>query len=391
MRIFYFFMLAFSVAFHILYQGDLSFVLLMFMLALPFIMLAILIITALMTDVSAYFEQLSAQRGSSSVLKVTVRNRSVFPVTCCIVEIIYKSRIPFDPITANRYRLCAAIGGRASETFVFNISAVHCGTAEIYIKKILLRDYLEIFSIPIKTSASGKSISLPVIYPIQSTVESAPVSTDESTAFSPYKPGDDPSEIFALREYREGDSNNRIHWKLSSRSDDFIVKELSLPVGCKILIVADFCGCKKAMEIDGILDAAFSVSDFLAEYGTAHSFAYARSDYTVNRIEIDTPDKYLLAASEVCSELNSVAIENSFSQTAASDASFALRKQFSRVIAVTNSIDYVRTEELEALFSEAYITVICTGAPDTTEERECRTEIIYADAEKLSNYELLII
>lgn len=393
MKIFYFVMLFFSVLFHILYKGDLSFVLLAFMAVLPFATLAVTIVTAFMTDASAHFEQLSAPRGSAAVLKVTIRNRSIFPVSCCAVEIAYKSRIPFDSALKNKYRLCAALGSKSCETFAFNISAEHCGTAEIYIKRFLLKDYLKLFSIPIKICAAEKSISLPVIYPVRAEIESMPVSADESEAFSPHKPGDDPSEIFALREYREGDSNNRIHWKLSSRSDNFIVKELSLPVGCKILLVTDFYGCNKASEIDGILDAAFSVSDFLAEHGTAHTMAYVRSDCTVKRTEIDTADKHMLAAAEICSELENASTALYFAQAAASDDFFASHKAFSRVIIFTDNIDYTRTEALEAMFGEAYVTVICTGSPNSSEydDKECRIEIIYADAEKLGNYDLLII
>lgn len=393
MRIVYFLLLAFSVAFHILYKGDLSFVLLMFMIVLPLITLAVLIYSVVMTDVSAGFEQLSAQRGKAAVLKVTVRNKSVFPVICCIVEVIYKSLIPFDANRKNRYRLDASIGARASETFVFNISAAHCGTAEVYIKRVLLRDYLRIFAIPVKVSAAGKCISLPVIYPIQASVESSPVSADDGTAFSSYKSGDDPSEIFTLREYREGDSNNRIHWKLSSRTDDFIVKELSLPIGSSILIVTDFLECKNASSVDKILDVAFSVSSFLTEYGMSHSLAYAHSDYGIKRIEIDNTDKRLNAAAEICSEINTVTVFCSFAHSAASDEFFASRKHFSRIIIVSDSTDYARADELEALFGEAYLTIICTGTPDMADnnKEECRAEIIYADAEKLSEHELLII
>lgn len=392
MRLIYFFMLAFSVVFHIMYKGDLSFVLLMFMIILPLVTLAVLIYSVVMTDISAGFEQISAQRSYSTVLKVTVRNRSFFPVICCVVDVIYKSLIPFDSNARNTYRLSASIGARATETFVFNISADHCGMAEIYIKRVLLRDYLRIFAIPVKVSAEGNCISLPVIYPVQASVESLPVSDEDGTAFSPYKSGDDPSEIFALREYREGDSNNRIHWKLSSRTDDFIVKELSLPIGCNILIAVDFFGCKNASASDRILDAAFSVSEFLAEYGISHTFSYAQSDYDVKRIEIDNSDKRLDAATKLCSELSTVTIMRSFAQAAASDEFFTSRKHFSRVIVVSDNMDSVRADELEDLFGKAYLTIICTGTPDANEsDDECRAEIIYADAEKLSNYELLII
>ncbi len=393
MKLFYYIMLIFSVAFHILYKGDLSFVLLMFMIILPFVMLAITIFISFRTDASAHFEQFAAPRGESAILKVTVRNRSFIPICSCAVEIAYKSHIPFDPSERSRYRLTAAIGAKSTETFVFNVSAEHCGTADVYVKRIAVRDYLKAFFVPVKISASGKVISLPIIYPVCTTVENMPVSSDESDTFSPYKSGDDPSEIFALREYREGDNNNRIHWKLSSRSENLIVKELSLPVGCRILLITDFCGCTRASKIDGILDAAFSVSDFLAEHGTAHTLAYARSDYTVSRAEINNPDKRLLAANTICSELENAATEFSFAKAAASDEPFAARKHYSRVIAVTDSIDFMRTEELEMLFGEAYITVICTGTPKLSDndDNECRTEIIYADAEKLSSYNLLII
>ena len=391
MRIFYFLMLAFSVAFHILYKGDLSFVLLMFMLVMPFATLAVAIASALTVHVSAGFDQLSTVRGKPAVFKVAVRNRNIFPIVCCTVEILYSSHIPFDASLKNKYRLNASIGGRTSETFTFNIFSEHCGTADVYIKRILIRDYLRIFSIPVKVSAKGECISTPVFYPVQSAIESAHVSSDDGTSFSPHKPGDDPSEIFSLREYREGDSNNRIHWKLSSRSESFIVKELSLPIGCNILLVTDFCGCKNASSADRILDAAFSISERLAEFSTAHTIAYARSDFSINRIEIDTADKCIAAASEICSELKTAITDFPFTQAAASDDYFAARKHFSRVITITEKTDFSQTEELEALFGEAYITVICTGAPDNIDDKKCHTEIIYADAEKLSNHELLTI
>lgn len=394
MRVFYFLMLAFSIAFHILYKGDLSFVLLMFMIVLPIITLVLLILSAFTTDVSAGFEQLSAARGSSAVLKVTVRNKSVLPIVSCRVEIVYKSNIPFDTAKKNKYGLSAAIGGRASETFIFNISSEHCGTADVYIKRILLRDYMRIFAIPLKASARGKCVLLPVIHPIQTSIESSPVSSDDGTAFSPYRSGDDPSEIFALREYHEGDSNNRIHWKLSSRTENFIVKDLSLPIGCNILIITDFFGCKDAASADRILDTAFSISDFLAEYGTSHTVAYARSDYSVNRIETDNADNRLRAAAEICTELSVAAMDFSFAQAAVTDDLFTSRKHFSRVIAVADSTDFAHAEELKTLVGDAYLTIICTGAPgniDDDECQDCQAEIIYADAEKLSDNELLII
>ena len=52
----------------------------------------------------------------------------------------------------------------------------------------------------------------------------------DSDRFSTYKKGDDPSEIFDIREYADGDKIQRIHWKLSSKTGDLMVKEGSLPL-----------------------------------------------------------------------------------------------------------------------------------------------------------------
>ena len=39
--------------------------------------------------------------------------------------------------------------------------------------------------------------------------------------------GNDPSEIFDIREYVPGDDIRSIHWKLSSKTDTLILKEAS--------------------------------------------------------------------------------------------------------------------------------------------------------------------
>ena len=48
--------------------------------------------------------------------------------------------------------------------------------------------------------------------------------------------GDDPSEIYQVREYRERDSLKDIHWKLSAREEELMVKERGFPLGCVVLI-----------------------------------------------------------------------------------------------------------------------------------------------------------
>lgn len=57
--------------------------------------------------------------------------------------------------------------------------------------------------------------------------------------YHPQISGDDPSETLKLREYQKGDRPSRIHWKLSAKSEALIVAEMSMPMGCNVVIFLD--------------------------------------------------------------------------------------------------------------------------------------------------------
>ena len=67
----------------------------------------------------------------------------------------------------------------------------------------------------------------------------------EGERFSEEVSGDDPSELFALRDYQPGDRMARIHWKLSARKGEWYVKEFSRPVGTAgTAFIGSLCGKK---------------------------------------------------------------------------------------------------------------------------------------------------
>ena len=61
----------------------------------------------------------------------------------------------------------------------------------------------------------------------------------ESFRYSGSRPGDDPGETYDIREYRSGDSIRQIHWKLSGKLDDIMIREKSFPVDDTVLILAE--------------------------------------------------------------------------------------------------------------------------------------------------------
>lgn len=55
----------------------------------------------------------------------------------------------------------------------------------------------------------------------------------------PVRKGDDPSEIYQVREYRREDSLKDIHWKLTAAKEELVAKERAFPLGCAVLIWFD--------------------------------------------------------------------------------------------------------------------------------------------------------
>lgn len=60
--------------------------------------------------------------------------------------------------------------------------------------------------------------------------------------------GDDVSEVFQIRSFQPGDKIQNIHWKLSAKEDELMVRENSLPMGCPVVILLDISGGQKETE-----------------------------------------------------------------------------------------------------------------------------------------------
>ena len=108
----------------------------------------------------------------------------------------------------------------------------------------------------------------PAVYRPALALGEQPLPDGEGDKYSPHKPGDDPTELFGLRPYREGDRLSRIHWKLSQKTGQTLVKELGLPVSERVLFLLDLTG--PGEEISLQLDAFATLSGFLTDQGAAH-------------------------------------------------------------------------------------------------------------------------
>ncbi|MCD8214421.1 MAG: DUF58 domain-containing protein [Clostridiales bacterium] len=149
-----------------------------------------------------------------------------------------------------------------------------CGVIEISLKKIIIRDFAKIFKFSKRPKLSFKQYIFPKKVPvdISAFLAKTGISLDEDK-FSEEKSGHDPSEIFGIREYREGDSLRQIHYKLSAKRDKLISKEYSLPIDREITVICSpFFESLK--DTDSFYNTVYSLSGELIKIGIKHTIIF---------------------------------------------------------------------------------------------------------------------
>lgn len=346
-------------AFYILYLWDFALVLLIVMIALPIIMFITTIITQKMINVEFAVKDKNVSKNISFPVQLVVNNRSIFPIGKAEAHIEYYN-VFSDEISS--FELYLPIQARNSQRVTFQLSSKFCGIVRIRCSYLHIYDPLRIFKFKAGKSISTEIIISPEGHEIDGLVHYTDRVNEESDVFSEYKAGDDPSEVFDLREYNQGDKLNRIHWKLSSKKDEFIVKEYSLPIDVPCSILVDL-KCYKGGSLnlpvyDTIIETFLSLSQFLLDNERAHSIIYYNSNKE-RFVERDIKDSQDLAATAyemVSSVGNSTACVKPTSYLSEnlplSFASFTLISSFPD----SSVLEYI-DENVDADFKNAMITI----------------------------------
>ncbi len=261
--------------FHIFFVDYLSFYLLLFFCFLPILSLVLTLLSG--TRVQVRLEA-GAEGGSGNY---TVKKREPFAVRICFTgnsrlggkRIRVRMSVKNELLRTEETKTLVFVMERKKQLVSFPASSEYCGNLTCRIQQVKLFDYLWLFAFPIKEAAGiCAAVSVkPDIRPYQMDLRDQSAWDWECDEYSAEKPGDDPAELFDIREHREGDRISRIHWKLSSKRNELMIKEGSLPVSSRILLALDLTGtADRGALADSLVETAASVSWFLTEKGICH-------------------------------------------------------------------------------------------------------------------------
>lgn len=272
-KIMYVLMFFVSVIFFILYTKPYSLYLMLFIAAIPVFLFIVILLAKRMIKADIEVGSDTAVKNEKIDISVNIKNRLSVPFTNSIISIEYYNSLVGvkDIITVS-----VPIHAMCSEKIYISLSSDYCGILNMKIKSIRVYDPIKLFSCRICPKKERSITVLPEICPVSSMNSFSLINSDESEIFSKHKSGDDPSEIFALKDYIPGDRPNRIHWNLSLKHDDIIVRHYSQPVNSSIAVVFDFCGVPgiDAKALDTAADTVFSIAFFFIDNGIPFKFIY---------------------------------------------------------------------------------------------------------------------
>lgn len=276
-------LIAAMLLFWVLYRGKLSQELLIFVLIFPlFLLISVVRIRHALSAAITHGNK-QARKGETYQWILQLTNRSIFSSANATADLEFSNSLDG---AVRKLRVSLPIMPRNTQRIRLNFHSATCGVMRLRITRVDFYDPLRLFHRKIRMNASDAVIILP--RPIEMPPvcwEPQPRPDADSSEFSKVRAGDDPSEIFDLHLYREGDPISRIHWKLSSKLDTLMVKEYSLPLSAECVLLPDFRQTggqpESALRIDMMLSCMTTAVSMLAQREVSFRTAMFRPGYSI--------------------------------------------------------------------------------------------------------------
>ena len=253
-RIIYLCCLAGSLVFYFFYQQWMSWILLLTILALPWVSL-VLSLPAMLQFRGEVECPTFVRLGEEAY--AALWGLSALPQPLFLGKIMVKNQI-----TGEKFR------HDPRET----LHTAHCGSLRIHAEKVRICDYLGLFALPVRKIPARTVIIRPTALRMDDPPD---LSRYIARSWRP-KFGGGYAENHELRLYRPGDSLNQVHWKLSAKTGELILREPMEPNRGLVLVTMDLNGTPD--EIDRKFGRLLSVSRHLLENDLRHEIRVLTGD-----------------------------------------------------------------------------------------------------------------
>ena len=179
--------------------------------------------------ISADLAEHTIQRGEDAQLNIRVQYRGIIPIAPLTMDIA-----PGPDRPAQSLRLEGQPG--KPHTLRINFHAAHVGVTSPGVERVIISDLLGLFTVEkVPANQGGELIVLPLPFDVGELTYAAGDSGAESMA----RAAEDITSPSDVRTYQPGDAMKKIHWKLSVRKQELMVRRFEAPVMPDALVLLD--------------------------------------------------------------------------------------------------------------------------------------------------------
>ena len=287
-RIIYAVIVALCVSFSMLSQSTFTAVLLFSVLLYPFFAAIFLAVSLFFADIKFVNEHYIGEKKRPFDIEIEVRNRFILP----FVPIEFVCTTPdLDEGILDERRIFATLQPFGKTTLAMNCRHKYRGSYKAVIEKFYIIDPLGILRFSRKLNREMSLIFLPRRFSIEELFARA----NGETVVSQKTLNNAEKEDFShVREYHSGDILQLVHWKLTAKSGDLMIKEFESISDRKAKILCDFEGCAAEFDsmmcIDTVIETAlaFTKSFLTSNIGATVDYGdIFRKDISVIRSKAD--------------------------------------------------------------------------------------------------------
>ncbi len=174
-------------------------------------------------------------KGTEAALKIAFQCRGLLPVHSVTIHLEIRNRY-----TGEAHQQSFIFRNVVTSESEMPLPTEQCGMLSCRILRYEAGDALGLFSIRRRCDAAAFCCVLPDAKKCSNPLDLEETTQNSSRLLPKYGGGF--AEEHDLRVYRPGDPPNSIHWKLSSKTEDLIVREALVPEARTVYVVLALCG-----------------------------------------------------------------------------------------------------------------------------------------------------
>lgn len=189
----------------------------------------------------------------------------------------------------------------------FDLQSSHAGKLQMEIETAYITDLFGLFRFRLKEVQAQKLTCLLLPQAVPQQLPEILYGYDQSSdVYAEDRPGMDQSSTYELRDYRSGDNIRAIHWKLSSRNENWIVRDGSYPIGYRLLLLIENSYERRKNEdfqkvaIEHACAAMIALSEALTDRGMIHHIGWwDKQTQSIKTVEIQSAEDLMCSLGEI--------------------------------------------------------------------------------------------